>query len=409
MRKVNIFWFSIAVVIWMGLNRSVGAATITVTNWADSGTGTLREAVDTSNNTAGIQTVVFAVSNSITVLTPLSITTPIIIEGGGTTIGSVGLDVLQLNSGSDGSIIRCLAVVNGNSDNASGIYVHSNSNTISGCAIGTDWVSHIGKGNYYGIDLNGNDNIIGGNTPDTRNVISGNSIGYDGTGIYIGGDRNQITGNYIGTASDGMAALPNHDGIYSVYGFTTTLIGGNRNQGEGNLISGNTVGILSSGSDIICGNIVGLNRDQTAAIPNSEGVWISGENSVVGVRQVGKENILAGNDIINLWLSGDNTIVCNNLIGISSNEAVFEGILPSGIQIWSNNNLIGSVYGPGGFAKNVISGNTSAIVFCGASGNSICGNYIGTNSSAGSIIQNTSNFSASDDPEFNSEVQHLTV
>jgi hypothetical protein len=63
-------------------------------------------------------------------------------------------------------------------------------------------------GNPIGVFIGvGESNIIGGTTPQERNVISGNQMG-----VYLNSNEvtnNRVIGNYIGTQADGSTPLPN--------------------------------------------------------------------------------------------------------------------------------------------------------------------------------------------------------
>ena len=80
-----------------------------------------------------------------------------------------------------------------------------------------------------------NHNIIGGNTPAHRNVISGNDrmgIAFDTNGPQQS-DYNRVEGNYIGTDATGNIAIPNSwDGIDAGRSIGGIIIN--------NVISGNT-------------------------------------------------------------------------------------------------------------------------------------------------------------------------
>ncbi len=162
-----------------------------------------------------------------------------------------------------------LIILNG----TTGISILGNNNQILGNYIGIDRTGTTSQGNLYnGIALwqGASDNVIGGDTPGYRNVISGN--GQDGIWIY-GPEttRNRIIGNYIGTRADGSAAVPNgFSGIGIHSGAHHNQIGGVAN-GEGNVISGNLdsgIFLLGTGTadNWILGNLIGTNAAGLAAV-----------------------------------------------------------------------------------------------------------------------------------------------
>ena len=120
---------------------------------------------------------------------------------------------------------------------------------------------------------------IGGTTAGARNVISGN----DSAGIVLSGvtaTGNQVQGNYIGTAGDGVTALKN--GYYGIMlsNAPANTIGGTA-AGAGNVISANgSSGIYVAGSaasgNQVQGNYIGTTASGAAALGNkSFGVYIS--------------------------------------------------------------------------------------------------------------------------------------
>jgi FG-GAP-like repeat len=122
-----------------------------------------------------------------------------------------------------------------------GIYLDgaaSYGNRIHGNLIGTDITGQSKLANLTGILIaNAEANLIGGATATLRNIISGNE-----TGIAISGASaqfNQIRGNYIGVAKDGVTALGNtRDGITIDLGASYVLIG-EPSTGDGNIIAYN--------------------------------------------------------------------------------------------------------------------------------------------------------------------------
>ena len=83
----------------------------------------------------------------------------------------------------------------------------------------------------------------------SRNVISANAE----SGVYIsdsGTTGNLVEGDFIGTDSTGVLALPNYIGVFVLYGATSNTIGGTAGAAR-NVISGNSgdgVEIIGSGT-----------------------------------------------------------------------------------------------------------------------------------------------------------------
>lgn len=154
----------------------------------------------------------------------------------------------------------------------------------------------------YALYLNGADlNVIGGdrNTLE-RNVIAGNT--QNAIGLYLIGNANAVSGNYIGTTDGGVGALPNSAGL--VIAGDGNLIGGENLGGviRGNVVSGNDnngVSITSGSGNTLAGNYIGLTGDGTAALGNgSRGIWLEASASftLVGGNTTGMRNVIAGND-----------------------------------------------------------------------------------------------------------------
>ena len=144
----------------------------------------------------------------------------------------------------------------------------------------------------FGIAMWG-DTLIGGSTPDLRNVISGFQ-----TAVQVANSGGgSILGNYIGTDITGTLKIGNSTGI-DISSNTVTQIGG-VNANEGNVISGNFVGIrLSAINSIVRGNFIGTRKDGTTALPNtSHGIefTVRATDNVVGGTEAGAANTIAFN------------------------------------------------------------------------------------------------------------------
>jgi len=154
--------------------------------------------------------------------------------------------------------------------------------------IGTDATGHVSLGSQaVGIFINTTSPgaaTIGGTTAAARNIISGNSDGFDlntfSTGI-------TIQGNYIGTDITGSNAIPNSRAMF--VSTNNTIIGGTA-AGAGNVISGNVDGIdiaNSSTGNLIRGNFIGTKADGVSPLGNAtSGVAFftgSSNNTVGGV------------------------------------------------------------------------------------------------------------------------------
>jgi CSLREA domain-containing protein len=196
-------------------------------------------------------------------------------------------------------------------------------NSIAGNYIGTDATGTSGLGNgREGIQIGGgaHDNVIGGTTPEERNVISGNDL--SGVGISEA-NGNLVIGNYIGTDASGAVALANgRSGVLISSGAQGNVVGGTAG-GEGNVISGNSskgVYIYASGtvSNTVSGNHIGTDATGTAALGNQQGGVYIGEP--IGGAQgntIGPGNVIAHNGGSGILVDGPdttgNTITANSI------------------------------------------------------------------------------------------------
>ncbi|MGB7347544.1 MAG: LamG-like jellyroll fold domain-containing protein, partial [Pirellulaceae bacterium] len=257
-----------------------------------------------------------------------------------------------------------------------------------------------------GVTLDGSaGNVIGGNTPAERNVISGNNfVGIFGLGAAT--TNNTIQGNYIGTDINGLIDLGNSaTGIVFAGDASANLIGGDRTAGEGNLVSGNNnsgIAIGFSGSkstnNIIQGNIVGLDVTGLASLSNGDGITIAegaSSGNLVGGIGIGQGNIVSGNlgrGVVISATGSDNNLLQGNIIGLNLTGTAAIGNGGDGVVIegGASDNVVG---GSNASARNVISGNSGNGIYLDAAGpgNQIAGNYIGTNAAGDAAIANGSN------------------
>ena len=189
--------------------------------------------------------------------------------GNGTNGVETGLNGQQLltNSTIGGVSLAAANVISGNTGN--GVLL----NSASGAAI---------QGNFIGTDStgmnavpNGGDGIQVG-VGDSSLTIAGNFIaGNAGNGINLLSSPALIQNNFIGTNATGSAALANGANGILVKSSTNTIGGG---PGAGNLISGNTlagIAILGTKNQVL-GNQIGTNALGTAAVPNAIGISVAG-------------------------------------------------------------------------------------------------------------------------------------
>ena len=228
-------------------------------------------------------------------------------------------------------------VVAGNGNYGLSIYNGSSGNIVTGnyIGVGADGSTALGNGaEGVRLEAGANVNTIGGIVAGARNVISANGT----DGIYLqdaATDGNVIQGNYIGTDATGLLDRGNADrGVQVESGADNTVIGGTA-PGAGNVISGNgndgivigdgaSPGTGTTGT-VVQGNLIGVGADGTTPLGNdAHGVHIT----TVDANLIGGTSAGAGNTIAhNTWtgvLVQNSTASDNSILGnaIHSNGGV---------------------------------------------------------------------------------------
>ncbi len=244
----------------------------------------------------------------------------------------------------------------------------------------------------------------------TSNVVSGNA----GSGLQIFGSRARVEGNLVGTNAIGSAAIPNGFSGISIGGGTDNVIGGTTAT-QRNLISGNPqfgIFIGNGARNTVQGNFIGTDATGAAAIGNGGapsqccggGIRVQGTsaNVLIGGTMAGAGNLISGNKIGVGAINASGITVQGNLIGTDASGSAAIPNLQNGVRFFANvsDALIGGTT-PG--ARNVISGNTvNGVSITGASGNTVQGNYIGTNAAGSAALPNGLGVFLSDGAPFTS-------
>lgn len=386
-------------------------ATFTVTNAADSGAGSFRQAVIQANSTVGKDTIQFSIPgvgpHIITLTAALqAITDPVIIDGStqaGSSCASWPPTLQVVLNGSAAGISTSGLVITAGDTIVKGLVIQrfgdhgvvlqgSGGNQIDCDFIGTNSSGELaGFGNDIGVMIsNSPGNIV------SRSVVSGN----DTYGVYVGGASaagNQVRGSYIGTTKSGSATLPNGSEGVLVQDAPNTLIGGTTSALR-NVISGNGgAGVQiagASGGTKVQGNYIGVSVGGTAALGNNgAGVVVSNTPNVgIGGNTTDAGNIISGNKNWGLRLeSGANgALIERNIIGRGAGSVNAIPNTSGGVFInQAPNNTIGS-----GGNGNTISNNGAEGIFvfgASASGNVIMSNAIADNSFFGVHISDAPN------------------
>lgn len=305
--------------------------------------------------------------------------------------GNRGLKIVNeqgspsINNLIGGTVSGAGNLISGNGNG--GIEVDSNYTTIQGNLIGTDVTGKLKIGNSSGIYINGHNNLVGGTVTGARNIISGNGAG---VAVGSGATLNRIEGNFIGTDITGTALLGNSGAGVSITA-SNMVVGGTtpeaRNIISGNLGSGVTLDSNSGGGVSVQGNYIGTDVTGTHSLPNNYGVIISSSNNTIGGVTTGARNLISGNNtgvqvggFISSTLNGN--LLQNNFIGT---EAGGVNPLPNtldGVYISNAANTV--VGGTQDNAGNVIANNGgSGIYVYSGTGNALRRNSIYANTGLG--------------------------
>ncbi len=272
-----------------------------VRNLNDSGPASLRSAIIAANSTPGADSISFDIPGSgpysIALGTQLPTITEALTIDGTTQPGFSGTPIIELNGSgvvgpsygllitSSDCVIKGLVInrfffgIQLSSRNGPGRHV------VEGNYIGTNLAGTASLGNTNGIVVGSSDNVIGGDTVAERNVVSGNT----NVGIFLSNDpRNIVNGNLVGTDATGITSIPNGVGIVS---FSDSSVIGGVSNGEGNLVAFNQqegIRILSPGNRTsIRGNSIhsngglGIDLSANGVTPNDPGDSDSGANSLL--------------------------------------------------------------------------------------------------------------------------------
>ncbi|MBX7222347.1 MAG: hypothetical protein K1Y36_20525 [Blastocatellia bacterium] len=334
------FALSVSVIVWAVVSFWAGwpvtahralqsefqpQATLTVTTTADSGPGSLRQALTDARTSVGPDTILFNIpasqaTGTVFVIKPL---TPLpALDTGGITVagetqpntnalgpeifidGSTSGSGLKLQSGAN--VIRNIGIFrcSGTGILITGVGVFNNA--VQGCYIGVNAEGTAAQANKIGIQINSGatGNVIGGTLASQRNVISGNTDG----GIVmedIGTAGNIVAGNLIGLNAAASASIGNSDGGVIIRGGAAGNRIGGTSSAEGNVIAGTKgsgPGILLTGagtnSNLVQGNLIGTNAARQDFGNGGEGVRIvsGASRNLIGGKTSGAGNVILFND-----------------------------------------------------------------------------------------------------------------
>jgi hypothetical protein len=341
--------------------------TFTVTNTNDSGTGSLRKAIQDANASTGDVVIAFNISGTGPhTIQPRSalpyisgsvmmdgLTQPeadcstwppaLMIEIDGSLAGA-NASGLAFGGQASGSTVRGLVI---HSFGANGIVTDTDDNIIACNFIGTDPSGMQAMGNETGVFITSNSgNRIGGTSASQRNLISGNRF----VGIEVDGSSasdNVIQGNYIGTDVTGQGALGNENDGVLIDRATFTTIGGTTAEAR-NVISGNgDDGIDVFGAEAffntIQHNYIGVAADGMTGLGNAEdGIDLNDQ----AWRTEIKDNVIAANADWGIFINSGarESTLTRNFIGTNSAGAALGNTLGGILAEDSGPQIIGGTY-----------------------------------------------------------------
>ena len=428
---------------------TVPQALASVTTNSNNGPGSLREAIENANRTPGIDTINFNIQGGGTRVISLinqlpEITEAIVIDGATQPGGRVVIDGTGAGFGAEGLIVRggnsrIRGLVFNNFTSSSigqggdGIVLLTNGgNVVEGNIVGLNAAGNAAVGNTFGVYVvNSSNNLIGGTTPEARNIISGNRswgvILWEKPEFMSAGHTtgNIVRGNYIGTDITGTKAIGN--GSYNVRlgedltgsVFANNTIGGTtagaRNviADSGKEFTGGRSAIYLRGRTItgtlIQGNYIGTDATGNAALQNNgNGVQVLlATGNTIGGTAAGAGNVIAACTFPGVSLGSfpegiqnilptSNNLIQGNFIGtnatgtaaLGNDVGVIIGGFIAGSSVLATDNTVGGTVAG---ARNVISGNKgNGLMFIndGSRRNVALGNYIGTNAAGNAPLAN---------------------
>jgi len=298
--------------------------------------------------------------------------------------GTFGAGTYQIG----GTMATEANVISGNTEN--GISINGGDNWIvKGNVIGlaADGATDLGNGSS-GVWISGSSTSVTVGDSTDYNTLSGNTQ----QGIHVQDATGTLSfpGNYIGVNKLGTAAVANDkSGIWFQNSTFTGTVGDSMYTSPTSVISGNTEwGIRVSGGTVsVYSAIIGLNADQSAAIPNGNGTTGSFDN--FGFTRSSGFNVVAGNTGYGILNGGT---MKGNYIGVNSAETDVLANGTYGILIDFGAATIGGDQPEEG---NVIGGhsNNQILLDTNSLNVSVLGNYIGLYSDGTAIADTTKGLS----------------
>ena len=254
-----------------------------VTNTADSGPGSLRQAIIDANANPGSDIIDFDIPGAGPhVIQPVT-ALPTITEAAqinGYTQAGAAINTLDRSTGGN-AVIKIVLDGSLAPAGTSGITLGSQSSSVRGLAIGN----------------------------------------FTEAGVRISANGCSVLGNYIGTDATGAVAAPNGTGVVIDSGFINGFVGGGL--GNRNIISGNLgAGVETAGGYFIEGNFIGTDPTGNVALPNQGAAVavVAGTGNHVGASYGDDANLIAYDGPGGVVVTGASTTceILNNWIWTES-------------------------------------------------------------------------------------------
>jgi titin len=371
-----------------GLEDRTTPAVFMVTNTADLGAGSLRQALLDSNATPGTDTIAFNIPGSgIRVINTASalptITDPVNLDAT-TQPGYVGSPIVDVQA--SGNILPAMGLlVTANLCAVKGLEVSGftqygleilggSGSTVASCIFATNKAG--------GVALTGgaSNNVIGGATAAAANIASFNG----GWGVVLFGQGvtgNVVQGNLLGTDGTGSVAFPNG------FGGAVVTAGASGNFFYSNVMSANGVyGLVLSDpgttGNVAALNLIGVNKSGAALGNGFGGVGFGpgASNNTLG-GPIAAANVISSNTYEGIYVGGAGTtgnLIQGNLIGVGTDGATDRrnGAYGVGIQDGA---------GTTGLTGNVIGFNPQGgVLLDNSAGNNLVSNRVGVTGTGGS-------------------------
>jgi uncharacterized repeat protein (TIGR01451 family) len=291
-----------------------------VSSLADSGMGTLREAITLANGNGGADSISFSVAGTINLMSALPTITDTVSIDATTAPGFAGTPVVSLNGagtpgGTNGLTVSAPScLVRGFAIQQFpnlGILLTAAGTMVEGNFVGTNAAGTVDLGNgSTGIQVNTSNCTIGGTVAAARNISSGN--GAHGIAPSGGGSGNFVVGNFCGTNATGNTALGNSGTGIDINNSSNNTIGG-PGAGDRNVICNNaTNGITifsNANANVVQGNRIGVGAAGAALGNANQGIRMHlANNNTIGGPAAGAGNTIANNGgigVVVLQSTGD--------------------------------------------------------------------------------------------------------